>query len=223
MVSTFLNRLSWLYAMIQNLWGYHGNNNAYYSRIFYRSSFLQVSPLSSLPLQTVTFQLSLFLFPLSPSLHFSVPIFLGRWPETLTSADDLMQPLRSKFNRIKAEVLMPNVFSPYSFQDRQPAWPLKPHFSHFSLLSKYCWWCELDVGSRDVFSTESRDLAKQTFMCGTLPPMQYYPAQMKHLSLDVHISTVLKRKLDALLNGVCIPGRLVLAHLPQQRTALCIL
>ncbi len=99
----------------------------------------------------------------------------------------------------------------------------KTSLQSFSLLSKYCWWCELDVGSRDVFSTESRDLAKQTFMCGTLPPMQYYPAQMKHLSLDVHISTVLKRKLDALLNGVCIPGRLVLAHLPQQRTALCIL
>lgn len=70
-------------------------------------------------------------FPLSSSLHFSVPIFLGRWQETLTSADDLMQPLRSKFNRIKAEVLMLNVFSPHSFQDRQPAWPLKPHLSHF--------------------------------------------------------------------------------------------
>lgn len=33
--------------------------------------------------------------------------------------------------------------------------------------------------------------------------MQYYPAQMKHLGLDVHISAVLNRKLDALLNGVC--------------------
>lgn len=40
-------------------------------------------------------------------------------------------------------------------------------------------------------------------MFGTLPSMQYYPAQMKHLSLDVHKSAVLKRKLDALLNDVC--------------------
>lgn len=60
-------------------------------------------------------------------------------------------------------------------------------------------------------------------MCGTLPSVQYYPAQMKHLHLDVRISAVLNRKLDALLNGVCVPVKLVLAHLPQQRAALCIL
>lgn len=71
-----------------------------------------------------------------------------------------VQIQQNKSRRAHAECL----FS--SFVSRQTAClAFKTSLQSFSLLSKYCWWCELDVGSRDAFSTESRDLAQSTRLC----------------------------------------------------------